>query len=108
MTGSGPRYVTYRRWRLRPGVPAEAVRDLLRARIAPHYRTLDPAVELDLEQLQDAAAVLAIARWPDRTSYDRATQGPAYQAWLEAYRPILDEWDRLVEFETEWFTRGLL
>ena len=42
-------YLTYRRWRLRAGVDVADVAALVRDRIEPHYRSLDPAVRLTLE-----------------------------------------------------------
>lgn len=71
----------------------QAVSILVRDRIVPHYRTLDPAVRL---------AVLATQRWSDRARRDQIIEGPAFQAWLDAYQPLLAAWNRLVEFEAEW------
>jgi hypothetical protein len=101
-------YLTYKRWRLRDGVDSAAVLDIVRNRIIPHYRTLDLAVRLGLETVEGSRAILAIQRWPDRAHRDRIMAGAAFRAWFDAYRPILQDWDRLVEFEAEWESRQLI
>ena len=101
-------YLTYKRWRLRDGVDPAAVLDIVRNRIIPHYRTLDAAVRLGLEAVEDSRSILAIQRWPDRAHRDRTMAGAAYRTWLDEYRPILQDWDRLVEFEAEWESRQLI
>lgn len=101
-------FVTYRRWRLRPGVdPAEVVQ-LARHRIEPHYRALDPGVRLSLDLIDGSRSVLAVQHWPDRARFAAATASPGYPAWLEAYQPALQRWDELLEFETEWAAARLL
>lgn len=95
-------YLTYKRWRLRDGVAVGDVISLVRDRIVPHYRRLDPAVRLRLEVIDGARSILAIQRWPDRAGRDRRLASAGYADWLAAYRPILEEWDGLVEFEAEW------
>lgn len=95
-------FLTYKRWRLRDGVDAQAVATMVRDRIVPHYRTLDPTVRLGLEQIEGSRAVLATQRWLDRGCRDQTIGGDAFEAWLDAYRPLLEDWDRLVEFEAEW------
>ena len=101
-------YLTYRRWRLRDGVDIADVVDIVQRRIIPHYRRLDPAVRLGLESVDGSRAVLAVQRWPDRCHHRRATSGPDFDSWFERYRPILHDWDRLVEFEAEWETVRLI
>ncbi len=101
-------FSTYRRWRLCLGGDAQAVGDLVRDRIIPHYRALDPTVQLGLEQIEGSHAILAIQRWPDRGRRDPATTGAAFEAWFAAYRPLLAEWERLVEFEAEWESHELI
>ena len=94
-------FITYKRWRLRHGVDAQAVAKMVRDRIVPHYRTLDSTVRLGLEQIEGAPTVVATQRWLDRGRQDETIVGPAFEAWLDAYRPLLEDWDRLVEFEAE-------
>jgi hypothetical protein len=101
-------FLTYRRWRLRDGADVQAVVDMVRDRIVPHYRTLDPAVRLGLEQIAGSPAVLATQRWPDRGRRDRAMAGAAFEQWMTAYRPLLADWDKLVEFEAEWESSELI
>lgn len=81
---------------------------LVRDRIVAHYQILDSTVRLGLEWIDCDRAVLAIQRWPDREHWERVTTGPAFEAWISAYRPILDEWDRLVVFEAERETKELI
>lgn len=99
---------TYKRWLLREGVDAQAVVSLVRDRIVPRYRTLDPTVLLGLEQVERSRSVLATQRWLDRGHRDRAMTQPAFQTWLAAYRPLLEDWDRLVELEAEWESHELI
>ncbi len=101
-------FITYKRWRLRDGVAAQVVVDMVRDRIIPHYRTLDPTVRLGLEQIEASHAVLAIQRWPDRERRDRAMAGASFEAWFAVYRPLLEDWDLLVEFEAEWESHELI
>ncbi len=101
-------FLTYKRWRLRDGVDAQAVATMVRDRIVPHYRTLDPTVRLGLEQIEGSRAVLATQRWLDRGCRDQTIGGDAFEAWLDAYRPLLEDWDRLVEFEAEWESNELI
>jgi len=76
---------------------------MVRDRIVPHYKTLDPTVRLGLEQIEGSRTVLATQRWlDDRGHRGQTIEGPAFAAWLEAYRLLLEDWDRLVEFEAEW------
>lgn len=104
-------FLTYKRWRLRDGVDAQAVATMVRDRIVPHYthyKKLDPTVRLGLEQIEGSHAVLATQRWLDRERRDQTIGGPAFEAWLDAYRPLLEDWDRLVEFEAEWESNELI
>ena len=101
-------FVTYRRWRLRPGVELADVVDLVRDRIEPHYRVLDPDVRLGLELIDGSRSVLAVQQWPDRDRFTAATTSAGYPAWLAAYRPALLRWDELLEFETDWTATRLL
>jgi hypothetical protein len=101
-------FLTYKRWRLRDGVDVQAVIDMVRDRIVPYYEVLDPTVRLGLEKIDGSPAVLATQRWPDRERRDRTIGGASFQAWLDAYGPLLDDWDRLVEFEAEWESNELI
>ncbi len=101
-------FLTYKRWRLRDGVDIQAVANMVRDRIVPHYKTLDPTVRLGLEQIEGSRTVLATQRWLDRERRDQTIGGPAFEAWLDAYQRLLQDWDRLVEFEAEWETTELI
>lgn len=71
-------FLTYKRWNLRDGVDAQAVVNMVRDRIVPHYRTLDPTVRLGLEQIEESRSVLATQRWLDRGRRDQAMRGTAF------------------------------
>ncbi|MDQ2740677.1 MAG: hypothetical protein M3Y35_19110 [Actinomycetota bacterium] len=101
-------FLTYKRWRLRDGVDMQAVIDMVRDRIVPHYEALDRTVRLGLEHIDGSRAVLATQRWLDRERRDRTIGGATFQPWLDAYRPLLEDWDRLVEFEAEWESSELI
>jgi hypothetical protein len=34
--------------------------------------------------------------------------GAAFEQWMTAYRPLLADWDKLVEFEAEWESSELI
>lgn len=109
--GRGAEFITYRRWRLRPGVAVQEVVDLVQARIVPHYAALDPTVELELEELEGIDGpgdLIAVQRWPDRGRHDSAMAGTAFEEWWSTYQPLLAAWDRLVEFVAEWETHTLI
>jgi len=80
-------FLIYKRWRLRDGVNVQAVVSMVRDRIVPHYRILDPTARPGLEQIEGSRAVLAIQRWPGRGRRDQAMAGAAFEAWLAAYQP---------------------
>lgn len=102
-----PGLVLHKRWRLREGVAVTDVVQLVRGRIVPHYARLSPEVALGLEQ--DApGSVVATQRWTSRAALVAATTGAAYDAWWEAYLPVLSDWDRLVTFDSEWESVALL
>lgn len=94
------RWTSYKRWRLREGVPVADVLALVRDGIEPHYSRLDPAVRLGLQRL-GSGDLLALQHWPDRTHRDRAMSGPAFECWWDDYRPLLQRWDALVELVDE-------
>lgn len=102
-----PPAIFYKRWLLRDGVALDDVVALVSQRVVPHYRRLDDTVTLRLEA-EGERAVLAIQRWPSRGAFDRAMEGPGFEDWWDAYRPVLVEWDALVELDTEWETRQLI
>ncbi len=99
--------ILYKRWLLREGATLGDVVELVRNDIAPHYRTLDPRVQLGLEAHGDGS-VLAIQRWPSRDVLDQAMTGRRFQEWWAAYQPVLAAWDELVELDGEWETQDLL
>lgn len=101
MTSQPFKLTLYKRWRLRPEVDLSTVVSLVRDRVVPHYALLDPAAQLELEQL-DGRTLLAIQRWPSRSRYEEAMSGDHFDRWWQQYLPILKEWDGLLEFDAEW------
>lgn len=97
----------YKRWRLRDGVTIDQVRVLVVSAIVPHYRTLCDDVVLGLEAV-GPREVLAIQRWPDRSTLETTMQGPRFDDWWQAYQPILAVWDAALEYVDEWEGENLL
>ena len=97
-------FVGYKRWRLHGAVTPEQVADFVRERIEPAYAALSAEVSLGLEESDDGTMV-ALQRWTSREARERAMSGPGFEGWWEAYVPVLEEWDRLVEFVDEWETQ---
>lgn len=104
MSNPGAGLVLYKRWNLRPGVTADAVRRFVEQEIVPRYAALSPDVELGLEADADGSSVLAIQRWSSVEAHRQATTGARYEAWWSEYEPRLAAWDDLVDFADEWTT----
>jgi len=94
----------YKRWVLRPGVTPEDVRDVVVTLILPAYRRLSGDVSLGLEIDNEHRSIVAVQRWASRERHRMVTTGADYERWWAGYAPLLDEWDRLVEFDDEWST----
>lgn len=95
---------SYKRWTLRAGVSVDDVRAFVEERIAPAYRRLSEHVDLGLEVDTDGRSILAVQRWTDSAAHRAATSGTGYEVWWATYEPSLTEWDRLVDFDSEWST----
>ena len=95
----------YKRWTLRPGVTADAVRRFVEWEIMPRYAALSPEVELGFEADTDGLSVLAIQRWSSVEAHRQATTGATYEAWWSEYEPRLVAWDEVVDFADEWTTK---
>jgi hypothetical protein len=94
----------YKRWTLRPGVTADAVRRFVEQEIVPRYAALSLDVELFLEVDAEGLSVLAIQRWRSAEAHLHATTGAEYEVWWREYEPRLAGWDRLVDLADEWTT----
>ena len=101
-------FVTYKRWRLKPGKREADLVDLIRSEIAPHYAKLPGNVRLGLHRIKDTSSYLALQHWQSRVAWEAATSSAFYQSWLGEYEPILAQWDQLVEFEDEWEAEVIL
>ncbi len=100
--GTGRAFVTYKQWRLNDGQHARDLFDLIQDAIIPHYRKLDPHVQLGLLHIADSHAYLTTQRWPDRAYRERVVATPRFEQWFAEYQPLLERWDQLVTFESEW------
>lgn len=94
-------WVTGKVWRLVDGASEEDLLVLIEEQIAPRYAELHSGVELGLVRLEDRR-YLATQRWPDRATFETATSGPGYDAWLRRYRPTLAVWGGCASVESEW------
>jgi quinol monooxygenase YgiN len=101
-------FVTYKRWRLKDGQREADLVDLVRNEIAPHYAALEGCVRLELHRISGADSYLALQHWQSRGVWERTTSSAFYEAWINAYRPILTRWDQLMDFEDEWEAEVLL
>mgnify|MGYP000851801339 FL=1 len=101
-------FVTYKRWRLKPGKREADLVDLVRREIVPHYAKLAAGVRLGLHRIKDTSSYLALQHWQSRVAWEAATSSAFYQSWLAEYEPILAQWDQLVEFEDEWEAEVIL
>lgn len=97
----------YKRWRLKEGTAVDDVAALVRQRIVPHYARLSGEVTLGLERWDDRG-VVAVQRWRSRAALEACVGGEGYAAWWDAYLPVLEQWDALVELEAEWEGEALL
>jgi|GEM_PF-5660641 len=101
------RLVLYKRWTPRPGATSEAIVAFVRDRTIPMYAKLSSEVTLGLEFATDGRSILAVQRWSSRAAHQAATTGAAFDQWWEEYRPMLDDWDRMLSFDSEWETLEL-
>lgn len=94
--------VLYKRWSLRAGVEVEDVLALVQREVQPAYRRLSGQVQLGLELSLDGSSVVAIQRWSSQEVHAATVSGMSYSEWWADYEPRLAQWDRLVEFVSEW------
>ena len=94
--------VLYKRWALRSSVTPADVASFVARHIRPAYRRLSPEVTLRLELSLDGASVVAVQRWTSGDAHEAATSAEAYTSWWAEYEPVLEQWDRLVGFVSEW------
>lgn len=100
--------LTFKRWKLKDGEEEPELVALVRDEVAPHYRRLGGCVELGLLRIADSRSYLAIQHWRSREVRDATASSEFYTSWLEAYRPTLERWDRIMEFEDEWEAEDIL
>jgi quinol monooxygenase YgiN len=94
-------FVGYKRWKLKDASQEAALVALVRD-IIPHYRKLDGCVRLELQRISGTQSYLALQHWNSRTAWETTTSSDYYTSWLREYQPMLERWDRLMEFEDEW------
>jgi Ribbon-helix-helix protein, copG family len=103
-----PGFTTSRRWHLKDGSTESQLLALVHEEIVPAYRRLSRHVILGLQRIDGTLAYLTTQGWPTRTEFQLTMTGPAYEAWLESYKPALAAWHELMELESEWETEQLL
>lgn len=96
--------VLHKRWQLRPGVLSEDVVALVQQQVVPAYQRLSDDVTLGLELSLDGTSVVSIQRWASRESQEAVMSSDGFASWWADYQPALAEWDRLLEFVSEWST----
>ncbi|HEY5868376.1 MAG TPA: antibiotic biosynthesis monooxygenase [Candidatus Tectomicrobia bacterium] len=101
-------FVTYKRWKLKDGKRESNLVDLVRNEIAPHYRKLSGCSRLGLHRIRDTPSYLALQHWESREAWETTTSSDFYESWRREYEPILERWDRLMEFEDEWEAEAIL
>jgi quinol monooxygenase YgiN len=101
-------FSTYKQWKLKDGKEEADLIALVRNEIAPHYRKLDGCVGLGLLRIAGSRSYLAIQHWTSREAREATLASEFYTSWLAAYRPTLERWDRIMEFEDEWEAEDIL
>ena len=94
----------HKRWQLRPGVHPDDVVALVQQQVFPAYQRLSDDVTLGLELSLDGTSVVAVQRWVSREAQEAVASSDSYAGWWANYQPALAEWDRLLEFVSEWST----
>ena len=97
-------FVLYKRWRLKDAQQETALIDLVRNDTVLHYRKLEASVRLGLQHIAGTQSYLALEHWRSRVVWEATTASDYYESWFSEYQPILERWDRLMEFEDEWQT----
>jgi len=95
-------FVRYKRWKLKDTRQETALVALVRNDIVPQYRKLEGCIRLGLHQITGTQSYLALQHWKSRAAWETTTLSDYYTSWLGEYQPMLDQWDRLMEFEDEW------
>ena len=103
-----PGFITFKRWTLRDGHQESELLGLVQKDIIPHYEKLPGCLRLGLLRIEGTRAYLALQYWKSREAWQAVTASDAYSAWLEAYKPILERWDKIVALDEEWETEDVL
>ena len=103
-----PQFVIVKQWALRQGHSKSELLDLAREQIVPHYNRLPGCLGLGLLRIRGTRSYLALQHWESREAWRSATSSDSYSDWLDAYRPTLERWNDMMEFEDEWETEDIL
>lgn len=101
-------FITFKRWILREGEAESDLLALVREEIEPHYQQLPGCLGIGLLRILGTRSYLALQYWQSCDAWQAAVCSDEYAAWLEAYRPALERWERLMAFEDEWETEDVL
>lgn len=101
-------FITFKRWRLKDGRHESELVTLVETEIVPAYKKLPGCLRLGLLRIEGSRAYLATQHWESRTARDTTVNSSFYEAWFDAYKPTLERWDQIMEFEEEWEVAVLL
>ena len=101
-------FITFKRWALRDGRTESELVELVRKEFEPHYSKLPGCLKLGLLHIEGTRSYLALQYWESREHLRETTSSDYYQTWWQAYIPLLERWDQIMEFEEEWEAEDLL
>ncbi|MEM7364393.1 MAG: hypothetical protein AAF525_10250 [Pseudomonadota bacterium] len=101
-------FTTYKRWTLREGRNETELVDLVSNRTIPHFEKLNSNVKLGLLRIEGTRSYLALQHWPNRELWESTMSSEAFQSWYDEYQPILQDWDSMMAFESEWESEELI
>lgn len=103
-----PEFITFKRWALKDGRSEDELVSLIQEEIIPVYRKLPGCLRIGLLHITGTRSYLATQHWQSRAARDAAVTAEWYQNWFEAYKPTLERWAELMEFEEEWESEDIL
>ncbi len=103
-----PVFITFKRWALKDGRTESGLVKFVREEFQPHYAKLHGCLGLGLLHVSGTRSYLALQYWESREHWLETTSSDYYQTWWQAYIPLLERWDEILEFEEEWEAEDLL
>ena len=101
-------FITFKRWSLRDERAESELISLVREEFQPHYAKLPGCLGLGLLHIEGTKSYLTQQFWESRERWRETTSSDDYQAWWQEYIPLLERWDKIMEFEDEWEAEDLL